>query len=420
MSQQYSLRWNNHQPNFISMFGTLLATKNLVDVTLAAEGQHLVAHKVVLSACSTYFHSLFVDNPSHHPIVILKDVTFNNLCTMVDFMYYGEVNVTEEQLPQVLETAKILKIKGLTEMPDSTSLTRSQGASADFPNPENSNETNRPSVSPSSPNIKRKRRRVSSTGSGVNLVTDDNRSNDCGQNLELMREAVTLSSLPQQKRRELDERMDNQVSLLTGEPSNINIDQLAIDSNAVGMSQEPLASPSGVRMRRSKYFKRQSRVQPDEREVRKQVSEPTLTAVVPVLQKHESYPQYSTTKIYRPRQRTEQAVGSLLIRAVAVVNRQPSTTATTTMSTSSFESVVSESVISENPAQTHRASHTPAVRSGPPLSCNFCWNTVDECGRILRRKTQYHCPECRTNLCIVPCFHEYHDGPEAESSNIAR
>ncbi|XP_047543653.1 protein bric-a-brac 2-like isoform X1 [Vanessa atalanta] len=237
MSQQYSLRWNNHQPNFISMFGTLLATKNLVDVTLAAEGQHLVAHKVVLSACSTYFHSLFVDNPSHHPIVILKDVTFNNLCTMVDFMYYGEVNVTEEQLPQVLETAKILKIKGLTEMPDSTSLTRSQGASTDFPNPENSNETNRPSVSPSSPNIKRKRRRVSSTGSGVNLVTDDNRSNDCGQNLELMREAVTLSSLPQQKRRELDERMDNQVSLLTGEPSNINIDQLAIDSNAVGMSQ---------------------------------------------------------------------------------------------------------------------------------------------------------------------------------------
>ncbi|XP_050361355.1 protein tramtrack, beta isoform-like isoform X2 [Nymphalis io] len=233
MSQQYSLRWNNHQPNFISMFGTLLATKNLVDVTLAAEGQHLVAHKVVLSACSTYFHSLFVDNPSHHPIVILKDVTFNNLCTMVDFMYYGEVNVTEEQLPQVLETAKILKIKGLTEMPDSTSLTRSQGASADFPNLENSNEANRPSVSPSSPNIKRKRRRGSSTGSGVNLVTDDNRSNDCGQNLELMRDAVTLSSVPQQKRRELDERMDNQ----TGETSNINIDQLALDSNAVGMSQ---------------------------------------------------------------------------------------------------------------------------------------------------------------------------------------
>lgn len=42
-----------------------------------------------------------MDNPSHHPIVILKDVTFADLRTMVDFMYYGEVNVTEEQLPQV-------------------------------------------------------------------------------------------------------------------------------------------------------------------------------------------------------------------------------------------------------------------------------------------------------------------------------
>lgn len=47
------------------------------------------------------FQSLFMDNPSQHPIVILKDVTFADLRTMVDFMYYGEVNVTEEQLTQV-------------------------------------------------------------------------------------------------------------------------------------------------------------------------------------------------------------------------------------------------------------------------------------------------------------------------------
>lgn len=53
--QQFCLRWNNHQPNFISVFTTLLNTESLVDVTLAAEGRHLQAHKVVLSACSVYF-----------------------------------------------------------------------------------------------------------------------------------------------------------------------------------------------------------------------------------------------------------------------------------------------------------------------------------------------------------------------------
>lgn len=56
-----------------------------------------------------------------------------------------------------------------------------------------------------------------------------------------------------------------------------------------------------------------------------------------------------------------------------------------------------------------RSSHCPAVRPGPALGCNYCWNTVDTHGRILRRKTKYHCPECHTNLCIVPCFQEYHE-----------
>lgn len=49
------------------------------------------------------------------------------------------------------------------------------------------------------------------------------------------------------------------------------------------------------------------------------------------------------------------------------------------------------------------------VRPGPALGCNFCWNTIDAHGRILRRKTKYHCPECQTNLCIVPCFQEFHE-----------
>ncbi|XP_063547603.1 uncharacterized protein LOC134755056 [Cydia strobilella] len=157
--------------------------------------------------------------------------------------------------------------------------------------------------------------------------------------------------------------------------------------------------------RRSKYFKRQSRVQPEEREVRKQASEPAPPAPgpasTPALRKHESYPQYGGQN----RTRTlDHEIGSLLIRAVTYIDRQTNAPSAST----SFE---------EAPAT--RASHTPAVRNGPPLSCNFCWNTVDECGRILRRKTQYHCPECQTNLCIVPCFHEYHEGPDAADASAS-
>ncbi|XP_050683074.1 zinc finger and BTB domain-containing protein 24-like isoform X1 [Leptidea sinapis] len=238
MSQQYSLRWNNHQPNFISMFTTLLNTKTLVDVTLAAEGQHLQAHKVVLSACSTYFQALFVDNPSRHPIVILKDVTFADLRTMVDFMYYGEVNVTEEQLPQVLDTAKLLKIKGLTEMPDSTSLTR-QNTSSEFQSPGESMESVRPSASPSSSPCRKRRRRKSSSGSTNlgTLVHNESKNEDFGQNSsEVVRaDTIMLSTLPQQRRREYEERLD--VIPQPGETHNLNMEPMSMDTNPVGLVQ---------------------------------------------------------------------------------------------------------------------------------------------------------------------------------------
>ncbi|XP_055619340.1 protein tramtrack, beta isoform isoform X2 [Toxorhynchites rutilus septentrionalis] len=131
--QQYCLRWNNHQPNFISVFSSLLHSESLVDVTLAAEGRQLQAHKVVLSACSSYFQSLFTANPCQHPIVILKDVQYNDLKTMVDFMYYGEVNVSTEQLPQVLKTAEMLKIKGLAEMPDASAVCKADPGKLEHP-----------------------------------------------------------------------------------------------------------------------------------------------------------------------------------------------------------------------------------------------------------------------------------------------
>ncbi|XP_048004729.1 longitudinals lacking protein, isoforms H/M/V-like isoform X2 [Leguminivora glycinivorella] len=388
MSQQYSLRWNNHQPNFISMFTTLLNTQTLVDVTLAAEGKHLQAHKIVLSACSTYFQALFVDNPSQHPIVILKDVSFADLRTMVDFMYCGEVNVTEEQLPQVLDTAKHLKIKGLTEMPETTSLTRSQAN--ELQSQGDSLDSNRHSASPAaSPNTKRKRYGIkSSTGSTSLNMVEEHRE----EQQEPARESVTLSSLP--RRREYEEHQNTD--------PHMNVEPLPMEGGSAGLPQD-----AASRQRRSKLFKRQSRVQPEEREVRKQVSEPAPPAPgpspTPSLRKHESYPQYGSQN----RTRTlDHEIGSLLIRAVTYIDRQTNPSSAST----SFEEA----------APATRASHTPAVRNGPPLSCNFCWNTVDECGRILRRKTQYHCPECQTNLCIVPCFHEYHEGPDAEGVSTAR
>ncbi|KAJ8957219.1 hypothetical protein NQ318_007781 [Aromia moschata] len=109
-SEHYCLRWNNHQSNLLGVFSQLLRDESLVDVTLAcSEGHSIRAHKVVLSACSSYFQTLFVDHPSRHPIVILKDVRFSELRTLIEFMYKGEVNVEYCQLSALLKTAESLK-----------------------------------------------------------------------------------------------------------------------------------------------------------------------------------------------------------------------------------------------------------------------------------------------------------------------
>ncbi|XP_053682053.1 protein tramtrack, beta isoform isoform X3 [Sabethes cyaneus] len=116
-SEHYCLRWNNHQSNLLGVFSQLLQDESLVDVTLAcSEGASIRAHKVVLSACSSYFQTLFLTHPGRHPIVILKDVRFAELRTLVDFMYKGEVNVEYCQLSELLKTAESLKVKGLAEM----------------------------------------------------------------------------------------------------------------------------------------------------------------------------------------------------------------------------------------------------------------------------------------------------------------
>ncbi|XP_072767128.1 uncharacterized protein [Anoplolepis gracilipes] len=113
--QQFCLRWNNHQSTLIQNFDTLLENGTLVDCTLAAEGKTLKAHKVVLSACSPYFECLLSEHYDKHPVFILKDVKFKELKAMMDYMYRGEVNISQDQLAALLKAAESLQIKGLSE-----------------------------------------------------------------------------------------------------------------------------------------------------------------------------------------------------------------------------------------------------------------------------------------------------------------
>lgn len=114
--QQFCLRWNNYQSNLTNVFDQLLQSESFVDVTLACDGHSIKAHKMVLSACSPYFRQLFFENPCQHPIIILKDINWPELKATVEFMYKGEINVSQDQIGPLLKVAENLKIRGLADV----------------------------------------------------------------------------------------------------------------------------------------------------------------------------------------------------------------------------------------------------------------------------------------------------------------
>ncbi|XP_026833456.1 protein bric-a-brac 1 isoform X2 [Drosophila erecta] len=115
-SQQFCLRWNNYQTNLTTIFDQLLQNECFVDVTLACDGRSMKAHKMVLSACSPYFQTLLAETPCQHPIVIMRDVSWSDLKAIVEFMYRGEINVSQDQIGPLLRIAEMLKVRGLADV----------------------------------------------------------------------------------------------------------------------------------------------------------------------------------------------------------------------------------------------------------------------------------------------------------------
>ena len=127
--QRFSLKWNNYQSHLVTAFESLLEQEDFVDVTLGVEGKKLSGHKMLLSACSPYFQKLFLDNPCQHPIVILRDVDFMDLKSVIDYMYRGEVSVSQNQLTSILKAADLLKVRGLNDQELIKESSASEGSS---------------------------------------------------------------------------------------------------------------------------------------------------------------------------------------------------------------------------------------------------------------------------------------------------
>ena len=84
-------------------------------MTLACEDESVKAHQAVLSATSLFFRNLLKTLSHPHPIVYMRGVKADHLSALLDFIYLGNTEITQDLVSDFLLLAEELKVEGLCE-----------------------------------------------------------------------------------------------------------------------------------------------------------------------------------------------------------------------------------------------------------------------------------------------------------------
>ncbi|CAL8109159.1 unnamed protein product [Orchesella dallaii] len=117
IANSYRLNWSSQQTHIFDGLKQLVGQDDilLTDVTLACDGEYIQAHKLVLSLCSSFFKDLFQKNRADksNTIIILGNVSPQNLRYLIQFMYQGKVDIPSKDVDSFLQAGNTLKIEGL-------------------------------------------------------------------------------------------------------------------------------------------------------------------------------------------------------------------------------------------------------------------------------------------------------------------
>ena len=114
MSEKYCLQWNDFQTTVSNSFKIFRQEEDFFDVTLVTDDEvQMSAHKLILSACSSFFKTILKKNPHPNPLIYLHGVDSTNLGYILDYIYHGEVQLFQKHLEPFMEKAQTLGISGL-------------------------------------------------------------------------------------------------------------------------------------------------------------------------------------------------------------------------------------------------------------------------------------------------------------------
>ena len=111
-----NLTWDVYTENSCNTIRNLYSDTTFTDVTLLTEDdQQISAHKVVLASGSCFFRRILMKNSHQNPLIYLKGIKFNDLKSIVRFIYLGETEINRNEVESFMRTGNDLQITGLLE-----------------------------------------------------------------------------------------------------------------------------------------------------------------------------------------------------------------------------------------------------------------------------------------------------------------
>ncbi len=105
-------------PKTWSGMGKLFQQETLSDVMLMAEGQSIPCHKFLLAAASEYFYNRLEVETETGILLQIEGITFNALKVIVSYFYTGYINITEENIKDVMPACKTLNLASASAICD--------------------------------------------------------------------------------------------------------------------------------------------------------------------------------------------------------------------------------------------------------------------------------------------------------------
>ena len=116
-AEKYKSTMHTHSDHLREMLHEMMKTNEFSDVTLVCDDKKQIkAHRNILSASSPVFKNILqIDTQSNHPVIYLRGIKYQDMESILQFIYLGKVTFYQERMNEFLFVANNLEIKELTK-----------------------------------------------------------------------------------------------------------------------------------------------------------------------------------------------------------------------------------------------------------------------------------------------------------------